>query len=119
MPNGIRSPGKEFADDTSIFSKVFDKKCLQNALTRDLEIISNCAFQWKIQFNQNPNKQAIEVYFSRKQKIIVHQSLVFDGDKVQKCSSQKGTQFRSFDTKQRKTTALKSLLLMSKLTELA
>ena len=42
LPNGIVSICKIFADDTSIFSKVFDKNSFQNILNNDLSIISEC-----------------------------------------------------------------------------
>ena len=35
-------------------------------MNNDLEVISNWAFQWKTQFNPDPNQQAQEVYFSKK-----------------------------------------------------
>ena len=53
-------------DDISLFSHVFDECKLQNELNNDLQIKSNWAFQWEIQFNPDPNKQAQEVYFSKK-----------------------------------------------------
>ena len=49
----------------SIF-KVFDKDKSQGDLESDLSIISECTFQWKMQFNPDPNTQAKEVYFSTK-----------------------------------------------------
>ena len=53
-------------DNTSIFSEVFDKNNFQTDLNNKLCIISEWEFQWKMQFNPDPNKQANEVYFSRK-----------------------------------------------------
>ena len=50
-PGGITSICKIFADDTSLFSKVIDTRNSQNALSSDLESISNWAYQWKLQFN--------------------------------------------------------------------
>ena len=35
-------------------------------LNRDLARISDWAFQWKMSFNPDPSKQAVEVYFSRR-----------------------------------------------------
>ena len=66
LPNGLVSICKIFADDTSIFSKVFNKNSSQNIHDNDLYIISECVFQCKMQFNPDPNKQSNEVYFSRK-----------------------------------------------------
>ena len=58
---------KIFADDTSIFSKVYDIQRSVGKLNDDLEKINYWSYQWKMQFNQDPNKQANEVIFSRKQ----------------------------------------------------
>ena len=35
-------------------------------LNKDLTIIKNWVFQWEIDFNPDPKKQDIEVFFSRK-----------------------------------------------------
>ena len=35
-------------------------------LNKDLELINNWVFQWKIQFNPDRNKQAQELKFSKK-----------------------------------------------------
>ena len=50
----------------SIFSKVFGKNKSQRDFKIDLSIKSELAFQWKIQFNPDPNKQTNEVFFPRK-----------------------------------------------------
>ena len=69
LPNSLVSICKIFADDTSIFSNVFDKNTSQNTLSNDLSTISEWAFQWKMLLNPDPNKQANEVYFSRKYNV--------------------------------------------------
>ena len=46
------------------FQKVLDVNESTNKLNFDLEKISEWAFQWKMQFNPDPNKQANEVIFS-------------------------------------------------------
>ena len=66
LPDGINSFYKIFADDTSLFSKVYDIHKSTSNLNDDLEKISYWAYQWKMQFNPDPNKQANEVTFSRK-----------------------------------------------------
>ena len=63
LPGNIQSTCKIFADDTSPFSHVSDESISQCELNKDLQAISNWAFQWKMQFNPDPNKQAQEVYF--------------------------------------------------------
>ena len=67
LPDGIDSLCKIFADDTSLFSKVYDIHNSASKLNDDLEKISYWAYQWKMQFNPDPNKQANEVIFSQKQ----------------------------------------------------
>ena len=57
---------KIFADDTSFFSKVLDINKSVTELNTDLEKISQWVYQWKMQFNPDPNKQANEIIFSRK-----------------------------------------------------
>ena len=57
---------KLFADNTSLFSVIFDKDLPAKNLNDDLNRINNWAFQWKMSFNPDPNKQAQEVLFSRK-----------------------------------------------------
>ena len=66
LHNGITSMCKIFADDTSLFSKVLDVNKSVIELNADLEKINQWAYQWKMQFNPDPNKQANEVIFSRK-----------------------------------------------------
>ena len=89
LPDGICSLCKIFADDTSIFSKVHNKYLCQTNLNNDLSNIKEWAFQWKMQFNPDPNKQANEVYFSK--KITSHDILPikFNNNPVQLCNSQK------------------------------
>ena len=66
MPENLESNCKIFADDTSLFYKVFDKHVSRAALNKDLELINNWAFQWKMQFNPDRNRQAQELHFSKK-----------------------------------------------------
>ena len=81
--------GKIFPDDTSIFSKIEDKNISAIQLNKDLKVISNWAYQWKMLFNTDPNKQALEVHFSQKRDKENYPSLTFNGDKVQSVPCQK------------------------------
>ena len=54
-----------------------------------MKLINNWAFQWKMNFNPDPTKQADEVIFSRKAKEIYHPPLVFNSTSVSPSSSQK------------------------------
>ena len=58
LPDGITSMCKIFADDTSLFSKVFYVNKSVTELNTDLEKINQLAYHWKMQFNPDPNKQA-------------------------------------------------------------
>ena len=65
LPDGLTSICKIFADETSLFSEVFNMNESTNYLNTDLEKISQWAYQWKKQFNPDRNKQANEVIFSQ------------------------------------------------------
>ena len=51
-------------------------------LNNDLKKINKWAFQWKMSFNPDPNKQAQEVIFSRKLNKPDHPSLNFNNTVV-------------------------------------
>ena len=82
LVDNISSEAKLFADDTSLFTVVYDGDIAANKLNGDLEILSTWAFQWKTQFNPDKNKQAILVIFSKKNDTPVHPSLFFNGSEV-------------------------------------
>ena len=66
LSENLVSNPKLFADDTSLFSVIFDKDLSAKNLNDDLKRIHNWVFQWKMSFNLDPNKQAQEVLFSCK-----------------------------------------------------
>ena len=68
LPDGLSSNVKLFADDTSLFSVVHDIHSSASDLNKDLKTINEWAFQWKMSFNPDPNKQAQEVIFTRKSR---------------------------------------------------
>ena len=78
LENGIKSSINFFADDTSLFSVVTDPILSAAELNHDLLQIENWAFQWKMSFNPDPSKQAIEMLFSQKRKSPVHPPLFFN-----------------------------------------
>ena len=63
--NLITNP-KLFADDTSLFSIVHDPNTIANDLNNDLEKLNDWAYEWKMNFNPEPFKQAQEVFFFQK-----------------------------------------------------
>ena len=66
MVGNLSSEAKLFAYDTSLFSVVYDESVTVEKLNKDLETISKWAQQWKMQFNPDKNKQAVQVIFSHK-----------------------------------------------------
>ena len=72
-----------------MFSVAYDTQASANDLKKDLKIMNNWAFQWKMNFNPGPTKQAHEVIFNRKTKEIYHPLLVFNNTNVSQSSSQK------------------------------
>ena len=88
LADGLPSNTKLFADDTSLFSVIHDSVITTSELNSDLSRIKQWAFQWKMSFNPDPNKQAQEVIFSRKLKKFCHPSLRFNNN-VSQASSQK------------------------------
>ena len=68
---------------------MFDKNFSQNELNNDLQSISDWVYQWKISFNQDPNKQAQGVYFSIINNKGDFQKLSYNRSNIEACSSQK------------------------------
>ena len=58
--DNLSSNVKLFADNTSLFSVTHDVNVFARELSDDLRKISNCAFQLKMSFNPDVNKQAQE-----------------------------------------------------------
>ena len=80
---------KLFADDSSIFTRVLDVNETQNNLVNHLKNIEKWAHQWKMLFNPDLSKQAIEIVFSAKKKKGNHPQLVFNSIPVARVDSTK------------------------------
>ena len=89
ISDNLESDVKLFADDTSLFSAVFDPNISAMTLNNDLAKINLWAYQWKMSFNPTVLKQAHEVIFSRKRNKIFHPSLTFNNLNVERVGSQK------------------------------
>ena len=61
LEKGIKSSIRFSADDTSLFSTVYDPKLSAEKLNFDLQNISQWAFQWEMSFNPDPTKPAEEM----------------------------------------------------------
>ena len=86
LPNGLKSNGKLFADDTSLFTIVKDKQESADALNHDLSLISKWVFNWKMLINPDTSKP---VLFSRKKKSQNHPNISFNNIQVERVSHQK------------------------------
>ena len=80
----ISSRIKLYADDASLFLPVRDPSMCQQVLKKDLDTITKWAHQWKMKFNPDITKQAIEVIFSHKRKKPLHPSISFNGIPVKR-----------------------------------
>ena len=82
---------KLFANDTSLFSKVLDINKSVTELNTDLEKISQWSYQWKMQFNLDPNKQANKTIFSSKlpSNNLSHPPVKFNNNNITICSHQR------------------------------
>ena len=83
--DNISSDAKLFADDTSPFTVVYDDETFATVLNNDL-YIKQWAFQWKMQFNLDVNKQAVEVILSCKRNKPAHPPIFFNGIIVKQLS---------------------------------
>ena len=87
--DGLTSKPKVFMDEFSLFSLGLNINSTANDLNSDLVKISNWAFQWKMRFNPDHNKQAQEVMFGREIYKIDHRLLYFNQNLVKSLSTHK------------------------------
>ena len=79
LTENIKSQMRLFADDSSIFTPVKNVIDTHEQLVKDLETVSTWGHQWKMVFNPDITKQAVEVIFSVKKKKPNHPDLEFNG----------------------------------------
>ena len=73
-----------------LFSVIHDSVITTLELNSDLSRIKQWAFQWKMSFNPDLDKQAQKVFFfSRKLLKVCHPPLCFNNNNVSQASSQK------------------------------
>ena len=78
-----------FADDTSLLSLVRDPNESLAKLGRDLGRVARWAHQWKMSFNPDPSKQALEFHFSRKINPVDTPPVYFNNLAVASCETHK------------------------------
>ena len=66
LEKDIKSKVKFFTDDSMLFSITHNPLTSASELNHDLDTINKWAHQWKMAFNPDPTKQAIQVLFSQK-----------------------------------------------------
>ena len=57
-----------FADDSSLYTRVVGVEQTHEKLMNDLKTVTTWAHQWKMIFNPDISKQAIEIIFTAKRK---------------------------------------------------
>ena len=67
---GLTTNVKLFADDTFLFLVVNTASVSASELNNNLVKIRDLTFNWNMSFNPDPTKQAKEVIFSKKKKIL-------------------------------------------------
>ena len=81
---GLKCNVKLFADDTSLFTVVEDSHTAASDMNHDLDLISQWAHAWRMTFNPDPQKQAVELTFSRKKIETDHPMILFNDIPVKK-----------------------------------
>ena len=85
----VKSKINFFEDDTMLFSVVRKPSVSALELNHHLQLINNCAYQWKMSFNPEPNKQPVEVLFPTKNKSHIHPPILFNGIEVTRVDEHK------------------------------
>ena len=86
---GLKCNVKLFADDTSLFTVVEDSNTAANDMNHDLDLIGQWAHSWRMSFNPDPQKQAVELTFSKKKIEIDHPVILFNDIPVKKVNEHK------------------------------
>ena len=87
MSDNLQCNLKLFADDTFLFPTVKDPESTANNLNSNLKEVNKWASQWKMSFNSDPTKQALEAIFSRKTTKKIYPKTFFNNVPVSKADS--------------------------------
>ena len=66
----------------TLLTVVYDENIAAEQLNRYLKIIAEWVYQWKMQFNPDLTKQAIQVIFSQKRDEPIHPPIYFNESEV-------------------------------------
>ena len=72
-----------------MFTIVKDTDISALELNHDLHLISQWAYQWKMSFNPDPTKQAVQLLFTQKSKQIVRPKIYFNDIEVKTVNDHK------------------------------
>lgn len=89
LTDNLRCNVKLFADDTSLFTVVHDPDAAAQDMNHDMNLIRLWAHNWRMSFNPDPTKQAVEVTFSRKRIRADHPPILFNNTPVIKVDEHK------------------------------
>ncbi len=84
LTENLKCKVKLFADDTSLFTIVQDSNIAASDMNHDLELVRKWAHDWRMSFNPDPQKQAVELIFSKKKSEIDHPVILFNNIPVMK-----------------------------------
>ena len=90
LTDGLRCNAKLFADNTSIVTVAHDPHTAAVDINHDLNLIKLWAHNWRMSFNPDPDKQAVEVTFSKK-RIPMHHPPIFLMMSLKRVSRNKST----------------------------
>ena len=89
LTDDLKCNAKLFADDTSIFRVVDNSNVAASDLNHDLEAIESWAKTWRMSFNPDPSKRAVELRFSTRKAQVQHPDIFFNGVPVDKVTTHK------------------------------
>ena len=75
----LKCNAKIFADDTSLFTVVHEPSVASEEMNHD----------WRMSFNPDPEKQAVELMFSKKKRQVDHTIISFNNISVKKVDQHK------------------------------
>ena len=89
LTENLKCNVKLFADDTSLFTVVENSNAAANGMNHDLELIMQWVHDWRMSFNPDPQKQAVELIFSTKKTEVDHPVMLFNNVPVKKANEHK------------------------------
>ena len=89
LPDGSKCNAKLFADNTSLFSVIKNKKESASDLRDDLDMTSTLAYNWKCHSIQTPKNPLTKNCSLEKNSNIIHPIIYFNDVLVQRANQQK------------------------------